>query len=95
MALDKRATRLGVLALVGALLFGLVGARLWFLQTVEQAGLQEEVEETKRREVALIPERGRIFDAEGRILADNERVLTVGVEWDLVERMKEKNKSEK
>jgi penicillin-binding protein 2 len=82
MALDKRATRLGVLALVGTMLFGLVGARLWFLQTVEQAGLQQEVEQTKRREVPLLPERGRIFDAEGRILADNERVLTVGVEWE-------------
>lgn len=48
MALDKRTTRLGVLALVGTMLFGLVGARLWFLQTVEQAGLQEEVEQTKQ-----------------------------------------------
>jgi len=35
MAIDKRATRLGVLALVGTLLFGLIGARLWFLQTGE------------------------------------------------------------
>ena len=86
MALDKRAARLGVLALVGTLLFGLVGARLWFLQTVEQAGLQEEVEQTKRREVPLLPERGRIFDADGRILADNERVLTVGVDWEYVRR---------
>ncbi len=40
MAIDKRATRLGVLALVGTLLFGLIGARLWFLQTVEQEALQ-------------------------------------------------------
>ncbi|MGB3734050.1 MAG: penicillin-binding transpeptidase domain-containing protein [Ilumatobacter sp.] len=86
MALDKRSTRLGVLALVGTMLFGLVGARLWFLQTVEQATLQEQVEQTKRREVPLLPERGRIFDAEGRIIADNERVLTVGVDWDFVRR---------
>jgi penicillin-binding protein 2 len=86
MALDKRAARLGVLALVGTMLFGLVGARLWFLQTVEQAGLQEEVEQTKRRTVPLLPERGRIFDAEGRILADNERVLTVAVDWDVIRR---------
>jgi penicillin-binding protein 2 len=86
MALDKRATRLGVLALVGTLLFGLVGTRLWFLQTVEQAALQAEVEQTKRRTVPLLPERGRIFDAEGRIVADNERVLTVGIEWDVIQR---------
>lgn len=86
MALDKRSARLGVLALVGTMLFGLVGARLWFLQTVEQETLQEQVEQTKRRTVPLLPERGRIFDAEGRILADNERVLTVGVDWDFMRR---------
>ena len=70
-----------MLALVGMLLFGLVGARLWFLQTVEQEALQAEVDTTKLRTVPLLPERGRIFDAEGRILADNDRVLTVAVDW--------------
>src|SRR6056297_1435364 len=86
MAGDRRATRLGVLALVGTLLFGLVGARLWFLQTVEQEALQAEVDTTKLRTVPLLPERGRIFDAEGRILADNERILTVAVAWDVIRR---------
>jgi penicillin-binding protein 2 len=86
MAVDKRAARLGVLAVVATLLFGLVGTRLWFLQTVEQEGLQEEVNETKRRTVPLLPERGRIFDADGRILADNKRVLTVGIDWDVIRR---------
>ncbi len=84
MAADKRAARLGVLALVATLLFGLVGARLWFLQTVEAENLQAEVDTTKLRTVPLLPERGRIFDAEGRILADNERVLTVGVDWEII-----------
>lgn len=84
MAADKRAARLGVLALVGTLLFGLVGARLWFLQTVEAESLQAEVDTTKLRTVPLLPERGRIFDAEGRLLADNERVLTVAVDWEII-----------
>lgn len=84
MAADKRAARLGVLALVGMLLFGLVGARLWFLQTVEAQSLQAKVDTTKLRTVPLLPERGRIFDAEGRILADNERVLTVAVDWEII-----------
>ena len=44
MAVDKRAARLGVLALVGTMLFGLVGARLWFLQTVEQENLPAQVD---------------------------------------------------
>ena len=86
MAVDKRATRLGVLAVVGAILFGTVGVRLWFLQTVEAEALQVEVEETKRRTVPLLPERGRIFDSDGRILADNERVLTVAVDWEVLRR---------
>jgi penicillin-binding protein 2 len=86
MAVDKRAARLGVLALVGMMLFGLVGARLWFLQTVEQEGLQAQVDQTKRRTVPLLPERGRIFDADGRIIADNERVLTVGIDWEVIRR---------
>lgn len=84
MAVDKRAARLGVLALVAALLFGLVSTRLWFLQTVQQETLQEEVDSTKLRTVPLLPERGRIFDADARILADNERVLTVGVDWQVI-----------
>ena len=86
MAGDKRATRLGVLALVGTLLFGLVGTRLWFLQTVQHDELQAQVDTTKLRTLPLLPERGRIFDADGRILADNERVLTVAVDWEVLRR---------
>jgi len=84
MAIDKRTARLGVLALVATMLFGVVGARLWFLQTVEQEALQSEVDTTKRRTVPLLPERGRIFDSDGRIIADNERILTVAVDWELI-----------
>ena len=84
MAADKRAARLGVLALVATLLFGAVGARLWFLQTVQADSLQRTVDARKTKVIRLVPERGRIFDADGRILADNTRVLTVAVEWDVV-----------
>jgi len=86
MALDKRAARLGVLAVVATMLFGVVGARLWFLQTVEQETLQEEINTSKRRTVPLLPERGRIFDSDGRILADNERMLSVVLDWEVIRR---------
>ncbi len=86
MAVDKRATRLGLLAVVGTLLFSLIGARLWFLQTVEAEALQEQVDTTKVRTRALLPQRGRIFDADGRILADNQRSLAVTVDWELLRR---------
>ncbi len=86
MPADKRATRLGVLAVVAALLFGAVGVRLWFLQTVQAESLQQTVDARKTKTVRLVPERGRIFDSQGRILADNQRTLTVAVEWDVIRR---------
>ena len=84
MAVDKRAARLGILALVGVVLFSLIGVRLWFLQTVRADELQARTTAAKTRTVPLLPERGRIFDVEGRILAGNKRILTVGVDWQLL-----------
>jgi penicillin-binding protein 2 len=91
MALDRRATRLGVLALVGVMLFSLLGVRLWFLQTVKADELQESVTFAKTRTVPIAPERGRIFDADMRILADNERVLTVAVDWQVLRRKSQRD----
>src|SRR6478735_4174811 len=81
MAIDRRATRLGVLGLVGLILFSLIGVRLWFLQTVKADELQQLSTVARTRTVQIPPERGRIFDVDGRILADNQRVLTVAVDW--------------
>lgn len=86
MASDRRASRLGVLALVGVMLFGLVGVRMWFLQTVRAEELQQRVTFAKTRTVDLIPERGRIFDVNGRILADNRPTLDVTVDRAVIRR---------
>ena len=86
MAVDRRAARLSLLGLVGVLLFSLLGVRLWFLQTVQSEELQEQVTFSKTRTVRIAPERGRIFDVDGRILADNERILTVAVDWQMLRR---------
>ncbi|MFW2335777.1 penicillin-binding transpeptidase domain-containing protein [Ilumatobacter sp.] len=91
MAIDRRATRLGVLALVGVVLFSLLGVRLWFLQTVKAEELQESVTFAKTRTVPIAPERGRIFDADMRIVADNERVLTVAVDWQVLRRKSQRD----
>ncbi|NNE13180.1 MAG: hypothetical protein HKN41_13150, partial [Ilumatobacter sp.] len=91
MALDRRAARLGVLALVGVMLFSLLGVRLWFLQTVKADELQESVTFAKTRTIRIAPERGRIFDADMRILADNERVLTVAVDWQMLRRKSQRD----
>lgn len=86
MAIDRRATRLGMLGLVGIILFSLLGVRLWFLQTVKADELQERANISSTRLVRIAPERGRVFDSEGRILAGNKRVLTVAVDWQLLRR---------
>jgi penicillin-binding protein 2 len=91
MAIDRRATRLGVLALVGVTLFSLLGVRLWFLQTVKADELQESVTFAKTRTIPLAPERGRIFDADMRLLADNERVLTVAIDWQVLRRKSQRD----
>jgi penicillin-binding protein 2 len=88
MAIDKRTTRLGVLALVSMLLIGALGTRLWFLQGVEAASFQARVSAAKLREVLIPPERGRIFDAKGRIMADNQRILTVAIDWNVIRKPK-------
>jgi penicillin-binding protein 2 len=81
MASDKRAARLGLLAAVAVMLFSGLGARLWFLQTVESTSLQQVVDQRNTRTVLLPPERGQIFDHDGRLLAGNEPVYNVAVDW--------------
>jgi penicillin-binding protein 2 len=88
MAIDKRTTRLGMLALVSTLLIGALGTRLWFLQGVEASAYQAQVSAAKIREVNVPPERGRIFDAKGRIMADNKRILTVAIDWSAIKKPK-------
>ena len=92
MAIDRRTTRLGMLALVSTLLVGLLGTRLWFLQGVEAASFQEKVTAAKLRTVLIPPERGRIFDAKGRIMADNQRILTVAIDWSVIKKPKNRQR---
>ncbi len=86
MAVDKRSSRLVVLGTIAAVLFSSLGLRLWFLQAVDAPVLEERVQANKTRTVKLLPERGRIFDRDGRILADNERILTMTMAWEVMAR---------
>lgn len=88
MAVDKRSARLGVLATVSLILIGLLGARLWFLQGVQSEAYQAKVTASKTAVVYTAPERGRIFDADGRVMADNKRILTVTVDWAVIKKLK-------
>lgn len=86
MAVDKSSSRLVVIGTIAAVLFGALGLRLWFLQAVDAPVLEERVQANKTRTVKLLPERGRIFDRDGRILADNERILTMTMSWEVMRR---------
>ncbi len=88
MAADKSSSRMRVLGLVAVLLLGVLGTRLWFLQGTQQAAYQAKVTTSKTRVVYVPPERGRIFDADGRILADNRQVLTIAIDWSAIRRAK-------
>ncbi len=86
MAGERNISRLGVLAIVGSLLFGLLTVRVWFLQAVDAPGLEAKVREVRTRTIKIQPERGRIFDRKGRIVADNERILTLTIERAVISR---------
>jgi penicillin-binding protein 2 len=77
MQRETRMSRLAILATVAMLLGSLLTVRLWFLQAVDAPGLEQRVQEVRTRTVKLTSERGRIFDIKGRIMADNERLLTI------------------
>ncbi|MGA0878876.1 MAG: penicillin-binding transpeptidase domain-containing protein [Ilumatobacteraceae bacterium] len=86
MDADKRASRFAALGLAAVVLMTALALRLWFLQAVDAPSLELRVQANKTRTVKLLPERGRIFDREGRILADNERLLTVTLDWEVMRR---------
>ena len=84
MSQERNTSRFAVLVIVATVLASLLTVRLWFLQAVDSPKLQEKVSEVRTRTVKLVPERGRIFDIKGRIVADNERILTVTIERSVI-----------
>ena len=77
MATDSTASRLNIFGSVALVLSSLLCIRLWFLQAVDAPGLEVRVQEVRTRTIKLTPERGRIFDVKGRVVASNERLLTI------------------
>ena len=69
-----------VLAVVAAVMFTGLTTRMWYLQAVQADDNLAIVEAVQTRTIRVMPERGRIFDAKGRILADNKRVLVVAID---------------
>ena len=80
MATESTASRLKILGSVALVLSSLLCVRLWFLQAVDAPGLEVRVQEVRTRTIKLTPERGRIFDLKGRVVASNERLLTITID---------------
>lgn len=69
--------RLTITRLVVVAIFALIGMRLWYLQIVEGARFRQEAEGNYQRTIPLSPLRGRIFDRQGLLLADNVPAFSV------------------
>lgn len=80
MATDNQSRRWSILGGLAIALLTLLMARVWFLQAVTKAETDRIIERVQSRVVRLVPERGRIFDVNGRIVADNKRVLVAAID---------------
>ncbi|WP_404789994.1 penicillin-binding protein 2 [Altericista sp. CCNU0014] len=74
-----------LIALVSLLLFGLIPARLAFLQVVQGKLNRELADENRIQLIPKRPERGKVFDRKGRVLAGSQSSYSVFV-WPLVQK---------
>jgi penicillin-binding protein 2 len=70
---------LAVAALVAAACFTVLLGRLWYLQLLQGEEFRAQSENNRIRLVDVPPRRGQIYDAKGRILADNRPAFTLAV----------------
>ncbi|MFM8506262.1 MAG: penicillin-binding transpeptidase domain-containing protein [Actinomycetota bacterium] len=80
MATDAQQRRWSWMGGFAMALLVLLLARIWFLQAVTKEETEQIIRTVQSRVVKLIPERGRIFDVNGRIVADNKRVLIATID---------------
>jgi len=81
-AAQRRWSWVGSIALA---LLALLLARVWFLQAVTKDETDRIIAKVQSRTVKLVPERGRIFDVNGRVVADNKRVLVAAIDRRIIE----------
>lgn len=84
MAKQNLPKRLVALGIVSVVLMSLLSVRMWFLQAIEARTTESIVLAVRTRTIKLVPERGRIFDVTGRVLADNKRILTVTIDRNVI-----------
>ncbi len=77
--MEKASSRLRVLALLVALMFIALSARLWFLQVLAVQRFDKASRDNSVRFVYQDPLRGQVLDAQGRKLVVNEESLEVRI----------------
>ncbi len=84
---ETHGVRLGIFFFVGIVLFGALGARLWYLQTIEHEQLRVEAETNVLEAVFEEAPRGRILDRNGKVLVDNKAVHVVTVDRNVLDEL--------
>ena len=79
MATDSQQRRWSFVGVSAIVLLVLLLSRIWFLQSVTKDETEQIIKAVQSRIVKLVPERGRIFDVNGRVVADNKRVIVATI----------------
>jgi len=72
--------RLAILAAVAVSLFVPLVARLWYLQVIKETAFIERAADNTTETIIELAPRGRILDAEGRVLVDNRASIVVTID---------------
>jgi len=80
VATDAQQSRWVWIGRFAIVLFVILLARIWFLQAVTKEETDQVIRAVQSRVVKLLPERGRIVDVNGRVVADNKRVLIATID---------------
>ncbi|MEO8695508.1 MAG: penicillin-binding transpeptidase domain-containing protein [Acidimicrobiales bacterium] len=91
---DSTQLRLRLIGVVIVSLMAALVARLWFLQSVENAELASIAEGNHLKEVLTPASRGLILDAQGRPLVTNKRVTVVSIDLAELDRVLPGKKNE-
>jgi penicillin-binding protein 2 len=91
---DQPRIRLRVIGVVSVSLLVALVARLWFLQVMNSESYEQRAIANTERVVRVPAPRGRIFDAQGRVLVDNKTVTMVSIDKAELERALPSRKAE-
>ncbi len=84
--IDRSKLRLVVLGALIVVAFVLLFSRLWFLQVLASDDYLRLAADNRVRRVESEPSRGLILDRDGTVLVENQKVISVALDRELIER---------